>query len=112
MLVGLGLDPGPGELYERRRFSSRPELHGQDPCYGAITESAVRQVAESSHDAVVLLCIPAVIQAVQRSWSYGRRVLPYDLRRDAGRWTCLAGRQVTPDASQHHGLSVTVLRWL
>src|SRR5262245_3058652 len=109
MLVGLGFGPGPRELRERRRLSPSPEVHGEHPCDGPIAEPAIREFTERADNAHVLLRVPAVIQTVARSKSRWWIVVPYDLSRDAGRLTHLAGGQVAANASQHDWLSISIL---
>src|SRR5690242_6678769 len=104
--------PGPRELLERRRLPARPKVHGEHPCDGTISESAISQLTERPHDAGVLLRVPAIIQTLARSGPHGWIVVPDDRRGDKGRLTDLAGGQVMADASQHDGLSINILRGL
>src|SRR5215467_3159451 len=110
MLVGLGFGPGTRELGERWRLSASPELHGEHPCDGAIAKPAIGEFTERADDARVLLRVPAVIQTVVRSRPRGWIVVPHDLSGDASRLTHLAGGQVAANASQHDGLSISILR--
>src|SRR6266550_8013091 len=67
MLLGLGFRPRPGELLERGRFSASPEPHHDHPGDSAVLEPAGGQVAEQAHDTLVLLRVPAIVQAVATS---------------------------------------------
>src|ERR1700752_3689291 len=50
VLFGPGFRPRSGELLERGRFSTRPELHREYPGNGAVLEPAAGQVAEQPQD--------------------------------------------------------------
>src|SRR5207244_13545249 len=98
MLLGLGFRPRPGELLERGRFSASPEPHHDHPGDSAVLEPAGGQVAEQPHDTLVLLRVPAIVQAVAPSEPRWRILLADDLRGDARRRSGLAGRDVARDA--------------
>src|SRR5262245_26639763 len=112
MLLGLGFRPRPGELLERRRFASSPEPHHDYASDSTVLESAGRQVTERPHDTLLLLRVPAIVQAVATSEPRRRILLADDLRRDERRRTNLACREVVADTGQHDRLSIGVLRGL
>ena len=63
MLLGLGLDPRPGELDERRRSSAYLERHRDYSGDGAVLQPARGQVAKQSLDSLVLPSVPTVGRA-------------------------------------------------
>src|SRR3954467_15826105 len=112
MLLGLGFRPRPGELFERGRFSASPERHYDHPGDSAVLEPAGGQVAEQPHDTLVLLRVPAIVQAVVPSEPRWRILLAHDLRGDERGRTHLACREVAADTGQHDRLSIGVFRGL
>src|SRR5262249_45240576 len=61
-------------------------------------------------DACVFLRIPAIVKTFARSGPRGWIILSYDFSGDACRLTYLTSLQVTPNPSQHDGLSISVFR--
>src|SRR5436190_19979718 len=112
MLLGLGFCPRLGELLERGRFSASPEPHHDHPGDSAVLEPAGGQVAEQPHDTLVLLRVPAIVQAVATSEPRWRILLADDLRGDERGRTHLACREVAADTGQHDRLSIGVFRGL
>src|SRR5262249_1004671 len=109
MLLGLGLDPRPGDLLERRRLSARPERHRDHPGDSAVLEPARGQVAKQSDDALVLLGVPTIVETVARSRPRRRLLGSYDCNGNARGVTDLACCKVATDTGQHDRLSVSVL---
>src|SRR2546427_12191030 len=110
MLLGLGFRPRPGKLPERGSFSASPEPHHDHPGDSAVLEPAGGQVPEQPHDALVLLRVPAIVQAVATSEPRWRILLADDLRGDERGRTHLACREVTADTGQPDRPSIGVFR--
>src|SRR3982750_1394579 len=110
MLLGLGFRPRPGELLERGRFSASPESHHDHPGDSAILEPAGGQVAEQPHDTLVLLRVPAIVEAVATSEPRWRILLADDFRGDQRGRTDLACREVAAGTGPHGRLSSGVCR--
>src|SRR6476661_9659893 len=109
ILLGFGLHPRPGELIERRCFSSRPERHRDHAGDGAVAEPAAGQVAKQPNDSLVLLGVPTIVETIARPKPRRWFLLSYDFHGDARGLTDLARCKVAADTVQHDRLSVGVL---
>ena len=98
--------------WDGRRFSSRPELHGEHSGNRAVLEPSGGQITKQPHDTLELLRIPTIVETIARSGPSRRTLLADNLCGDAGGLTDLARCEIAPDTGQHDRLSISVLRGL